>query len=153
MIAQITIADYFMGRDKKFPVSQELRDNAAETVKRVNLLLATCQLTPGIDPESKTHVASGWRPAAINDATKNSAIGSKHITGEACDIRDTPDRQIAAWCCRHLAELGRLGLWMERPQWTPTWCHWQIVPPRSGKRMFVPSSNPPLADPLEFEPT
>jgi hypothetical protein len=41
--------------------------------------------------------------------------------------------------------LQEIGLWIENPMWTPTWVHLQIVPPHSGRRIFVPSENPPLA--------
>ena len=41
--------------------------------------------------------------------------------------------------------LQEIGLWMEDPQWTPTWVHLQIVPPGSRRRVYIPSSRPPLA--------
>jgi hypothetical protein len=33
---------------------------------------------------------------------------------------------------------------MEDPQWTPTWVHLQMVPPGSHRRVYCPSSKPPM---------
>ena len=60
-------------------------------------------------------VRSGWRPKAVNAVTKNAKPNSRHITCQACDLDD--------------------GFY---------WLHVQTVPPRSNKRIFIPSSNPPL---------
>jgi hypothetical protein len=39
--------------------------------------------------------------------------------------------------------LKETGLWLEHGNWTHykggTWVHFQIVPPLSGKRIFIPS--------------
>jgi len=35
-------------------------------------------------------------------------------------------------------KLEAIGLWLEHPESTPRWCHVQIVPPASGKRVFRP---------------
>lgn len=138
-----------MGRDSAYAgeVTAGLRTNAAKTVDRVNLLLeraAAEGIEPAIDAKSASQVASGWRPRAVNEATSNAAKSSTHIVGLAVDLRDTPDRDLARWCCRNLGELEELGLYMEDPQWTPTWVHLQIVPPHSGRRVYVPSTAPAM---------
>lgn len=145
----ITQTDYFMGREVTHPeeCTDEIRDNAALTVSRVNLLLEEADLDlvePGIDEVTGTPVASGWRPRGINARTQNSATGSKHITAQACDLQDTPERRLASWCLRNLAALERIGLWMEDPQWCPTWIHLQTVPPGSGLRVYRPSAAEPM---------
>jgi hypothetical protein len=38
----------------------------------------------------------------------------------------------------NLAVLEELQLWLEHPDATPGWCHLQILPPRSGRRVFYP---------------
>ena len=129
-----------MGRDLKYPCSDEIKTNALETIKRTNEL----KLIYGIKEDI---VASGWRPSAVNDATCNAAKGSTHLTGQALDTKD-PNRRFAKWCLQNLHELEEIGLWMEDPRWTPTWVHLQTVPPRSGKRVYVPSTKPALAPPL-----
>ena len=134
----ITLDAYWKGRDTEYAneLTDEIRANAQVTVDRANELLARAG-------RSDIHsVNSGWRPMAINDATANSAARSKHLSAEAADLPDA-DRTIATWCVDNLDVLKEIGLWMEDPRWTPTWTHVQIVPPKSGKRVFIPSSAPP----------
>jgi len=128
----ITIADYFMGRDKTHgsELTDAMRADAAETVRRVNLLLKAAKWGP-------SKVSSGWRPAAINAATKGAAKASNHTLCRACDIAD-PKGDLDKWCLANLKELEKVGLWLEHPTATATWCHLQIVPPKSGKRTFLP---------------
>lgn len=127
----ISISAYYMGRDTKYP--EELtavhRTNALITVERVNALLAAF----GED----RNVNSGWRPEAINAGVPNAAKQSKHMTCQACDLSDD-DGALDAWCMQNQDELERIGLWLEHPSSTPRWCHVQIVPPRSGNRVFYP---------------
>lgn len=146
----ITRDDYWMGRDALYPaaLTDKIVDNATELLGRVNLLLAWAyndHVTPALDRRSGNHIASGWRPPAVNDATANAAHGSKHLTGEAIDLRDNGTRDLARWCLRELEALEEIGLWMEDPQWTPQWVHLQIAPPASRRRVYCPSSRPPLA--------
>lgn len=146
----ITLADYWMGRDAQYPAALTAAtiDNATLLLGRANLLLSWAyaeHITPALDARTGNHIASGWRPPAINDATSNAAAKSKHITGEAIDLRDHGTRDLARWCLKNLDALEEIGLWMEDPQWTPSWVHLQIVPPGSRRRVYCPSSKPPLA--------
>lgn len=149
-------SDYLMGRDKHYPdeLTVEVTDNIAELLGRVNLLLSWAYkdgVRPALDKVTGTHIASGWRPIAINDATANAASHSKHTTGQGIDLRDNGTRDLAQWCLDNAEDLAEVGIWMERPQWTPTWVHWQTVPPGSRRRFYVPSTKPPLAPPLRGE--
>jgi len=146
----ISEAQFFMGRDERYrdELSDEIQANARLTLERLNSALALAAaegIVPGVDPDTGTAVSSGWRPAAVNGATPNAAPNSTHIGAKACDIRDTPERELARWCLRNQDKLAAIGLWMEDPRWTPSWVHLQIVPPRSGNRVFVPSDAPALA--------
>ncbi|PPE75483.1 hypothetical protein C3942_00900 [Solimonas fluminis] len=127
----ISLPDFWMGRDKIHPkdLSQEIRDNAALTVAKVNNLLAIAKID--------AKVSSGWRPPAINAGVKGAAKKSRHMTGQAVDLAD-PKGDLDRWCLDNLAELERIGLWLEHPDATPTWCHLQTVPPGSGRRVFRP---------------
>lgn len=146
-------ADYWMGRDLTHhdELTDAIRANAAELLGRVNLLLSWAyrdNVRPALDKATGTHVASGWRPAAINDATANAAKLSKHLTGEGIDLRDTGTRDLARWCLKNLDALQEIGLWMEDPRWTgghggQNWIHLQICPPGSRRRVYVPSMKPP----------
>lgn len=142
----IDIVAYWMGRDSKYrgEWTEEIQANGAETVEQVNKLLAFAEAN-GIVRDG---VASGWRPAAVNDATSNSAALSKHLFALACDVRDE-NRALAQWCVSNKAKLVLCELWMEDPRWTPAWVHLQVVPPGSGKRIYIPSTKPPLAPALE----
>ena len=147
--------DYWMGRDATHAgdLTDAIRRNVAELLGRTNLLLAWAyndHVTPALDAHTGTHVASGWRPPAINDATANAAKASRHLTGEAIDLRDNGTRDLARWCLRNIDALEEIGLWLEDPQWTHNppgqpWVHLQIVPPGSRRRVYVPSTRPPLA--------
>lgn len=139
---QLTLKDYFMGRDKAYPaeLTPEIDANAAIVVERANQLLTYAQIN-GVEiednPKTGTPVSSGWRPAAINKATANAAPRSKHMTGQAIDVYD-PEGELDDWCMENLDKLTSLELWLEHPSATKGWCHLQILPPRSDKRVFYP---------------
>lgn len=109
-------------------LTAELKANAVESMRRVNLLLVRAGFT-------KRDATSGWRPPVVNAATPGAAPTSKHMQCLAIDIEDE-DKALQQWCMAHQDVLEELGLWMEHPRDTPTWCHLQIVPPGSGKRVF-----------------
>lgn len=149
-MSQIKPSDFWMGRDitHASDLTDEIQRNGADTIEKVNLLLALAAedgIHPGIDEITKTHVASGWRPPAINDRTANAVKGtSKHVLGLACDVEDQTDRRLAVWVCRHLKDAERIGLYFEDPRWTAGrtnsdgWVHMQTVPPTSGRRIYIP---------------
>jgi len=115
--------------------------NAVALLVAVNELLKAAA-ADGVEPIG---VASGWRPLAINEKTANSGKHSRHITGQAVDLLDHPDRRLARWCLQNLGKLEELSLYAEDPRWTPTWVHLQIIPPGSGRRVYVPSLAPAMA--------
>lgn len=140
----ITLADYFMGRRELHPLecSPGIEREAIRTVDLVGKLLVQAQ-TYGVtlerNPRTGTLVASGWRPPAVNCATPGAAPNSKHMTGQALDIYDA-DGDLDEWLMtgEGQAALKALGLWMEHPAATKSWCHLQTIPPRSGNRVFYP---------------
>lgn len=66
-----------------------------------------------------------------------SAMGSSHLYGCAIDIADA-DGELKAWLLKNQSKLVELGLWMEHPDSTKTWCHLQTIRPKSGNRFFRP---------------
>lgn len=135
----IMLADYFMGRDVDpryaAELSNEIRTNATETVRRANVLLSRYYAA---QPDAeRARVTSGWRPKAVNASISNAAPRSRHMTGQAIDLSD-PEGDLDAWCMDNLDILAGCGLWLESPASTKGWCHVQTVPPRSGSRVFFP---------------
>lgn len=127
----LSLSDYFMGRDVKFPheLTPEIQDNAAKTVAKASELLAAF----GEDRK----VTSGWRPTSINAATPGAAKKSNHMYGLAVDLEDA-DGRLGKWCIDNIERLIEIGLWMESKASTPSWVHVQTVAPRSGHRIFSP---------------
>lgn len=89
------------------------------------------------NPLTKTEVSGqtlgGFRPQKCAQG----APMSNHKQGLAVDVYD-PHNEIDAWCMAHLDVLEACGIWIEHPDATPHWSHWQCVPPRSGRRVFNP---------------
>lgn len=75
----------------------------------------------------------GFRP---QDTTVGAKL-SKHKEGLAVDLYD-PYGSIDAWCMANLDVLAECGIWIEHPEKTTGWSHWQCVPPKSGNRAFYP---------------
>lgn len=142
----ITLTDYWMGRDELHggELTDELRANAAETVRRYNVLAEIYEKATG--NTAPRRVTSGWRPKSINDATIGAAKGSKHLTCQAIDVDD--NGPMDRWCFEHPEKLAEVGLWQEHPGWTDGWCHLQTVPPRGGARYrtFIPNENDPMTE-------
>jgi len=133
----ITLQAYWMGRDTQYAeeLTDEIRANAQATVDKANELLARAG-------RSDIHtVNSGWRPKTVNESTANSGSQSRHITAEAVDLPDR-DRTLATWCADNLDIARELGIYYEDFRWTPTWVHMQIVPPKSNKVVYIPSTAP-----------
>jgi hypothetical protein len=140
----ITIADYWMGRDAKYPLAMTLDiDKHARLMVELANSLITRLVAAGIqlktNPTTGTIVSSGWRPPAVNSGTPGAAVNSKHMTGQAVDLYD-PDGDIDDWLMTEAGQsaLTQIGLWMEHPSATKGWSHVQSLPPRSGRRVFFP---------------
>lgn len=118
-----------MGRDAQYPLTPEMEQNLTKLLTAINKL-RTAYGKP-------MYVSSGYRPAAINASVAGAAKKSNHMVCLAVDFKDA-DRQISKWCLQNLSKLEEYGLWMEAPLSTPTWTHLQVVPPKSGKRVFNP---------------
>lgn len=125
----ISASEVLMGRDKKNPLTSELKEN-------LEMLLAALNKFRVIYGKPMI-VSSGYRPPEINVNTKGAAKHSNHMICLACDFKDE-DGSLDKYCMDNLAVLEKCGLWLESPKSTPNWCHLQCVPPKSGKRVFIP---------------
>jgi hypothetical protein len=125
----ITLDEYLMGRHAKYPLTQEMRENAIDLLRRVNGFLLAVP-----DPLI-WQVSSGYRPPEINAKTPGAAKLSLHQTCQAVDIVD--DGRLTRWAQQFaLHQLMVAELYMEHPRDTPAWCHLQSKPPKSGNRIF-----------------
>lgn len=139
----LTVKKLLNGYDEsiqfKKEITPELLDNLEKTANTINEFLKFVGVV-----ESKIIVNSGWRPLAVNEATANSAKKSNHILGLAVDLADPQNNFFKAFMTdENLSKAQELGIYFENPLHTKTWVHLQIVPPKSGNRVFVASSNPP----------
>lgn len=127
----ITKDELLMGRDKSYPneYTKEISDNLDKLLAAMNQVRAAYG--------APMRVTSGWRPAAINGAIPNAAKRSNHMMGLAVDISDR-DGKLRGWVLDNLALMQQLGIYIEDFRWTSTWVHFQVVPTRSGKRIFIP---------------
>lgn len=82
-------------------------------------------------------VTSGVRSMEDQMRINPSAPKSNHLLGLAVDISD-PDSKLWSWCMLNMPLMEQLGVYFEDKNATPTWVHFQIVPPKSGKRIFKP---------------
>jgi hypothetical protein len=152
---QVTWAQYFLGRDVAYSaeLTLEIRRNAQRTIEVTNAVLEA-MAADGVELAG-VHVASGWRPSAVNlalEKTANAAQHSPHLLALATDLGDLPDRRLCRWALANPAKLYAAGVRaIERPQWTPTWLHIQTIAPASGHFLFIPSTKPPLVASLPGE--
>jgi hypothetical protein len=146
----LTLSDYFKLHGR--PADSALVSNAELLLAKVNALLeeaAADGVSPGTDQISGNAIPSGYRSPGANARTANAATNSTHLTCEGIDVQDlVHGRPLAVWCCKNQDLLERLGLYMEDPRWTAgrtrtdPWVHLQDRAPRSGKRIYVPSTAP-----------
>lgn len=133
----ITKEDLLMGRDKIYP--SEYTAEVSANLDRTVILVNKIQDAYG----KQLKVNSGWRSASINGATPGAAMHSNHMLGLACDFEDASG-DLMRWTLANLDLMKELGAYMEDWRWTPTWTHYQPVPPKSGNRIFIPSAAPAI---------
>lgn len=137
-IEPITKENLLMERDKQYP--QDYTEEISQNLDKLLIIINKIQDAYG----KKFKINSGWRPPSINENTPGAAAKSRHMIGLAVDIADT-DGAIMNWVLNNLALMKELGVYLEDWRWTPTWTHFQIVPPKSGNRILIPSTAPALA--------
>ena len=130
----ISMKELLMGRQTEAQLTPEQAANAKILLERIN----------------KVRALYG-KPMKVNDGIRvvqgSGSPTSWHFKGAAIDLDDDDAGTLWKWVWEHRAEIAKIGLWMEHPCWTHnkkhgTWMHFQIFPPKSGKRFFVPSSEP-----------
>jgi len=118
---------------QNYPTSTQIENNLDTLLKRMNVI-REAYAKPMI-------VTSGLRSDAkqleLIIKGLSQARKSNHLVGAACDILDK-DGELGKWCLKNEELLAETGLWCEHPKASPGWVHFQIFPPNSGKRFFLP---------------
>ena len=132
----ISLIDYWQDRQDTYADEWtfEVKENAAELITRVNLLLKDLKVTT-------TRIISGWRPREINQRI-GGAPRSYPITGQAVDLRDNEGQDLSKVLISNKHLLHRHQLWMENPSFTrgnTNWVHLDIgTRPEIDLRVFNP---------------
>lgn len=134
----ITKEDLLMGRDKEAP--EEYTDSVSQNLDRLVVAINKIQEVYG----KQFTINSGWRTSSVNKSIPNAAPKSKHMEGLAVDISDR-EGEVMKWTLENLQLMKDVGVYMEDWRWTPTWTHYQIISPKSGNRIFIPSNTPAIA--------
>lgn len=122
----LTATEYLMGRCKQEDLPETLNENMEQLLSTVNGLLA--------EFGAYRRINSGYRRQKDNAAAGGS-LGSAHLTCEAVDLEDK-DGELKRFC--NVEVLEKWDLFMEHPSKSPSWCHLQVRPVRSGNRIFYP---------------
>lgn len=112
-----------------YPTTQEQSENLNTLLQILNTIRAAYG-KPMI-------ITSGLRSEADQARINPSAPKSKHLLGQAADVSDK-DGSFWAWCMDNMHLMEQLDVHFESKDSTPTWTHIQTVPPKSGKRIFLP---------------
>lgn len=134
-MAHFSKSEILMGRIVEQDLPSESQSNLATLVERLNLFFENYS--------GPIAVSSGYR-----DPSHNAMIGgapkSQHMICGAVDLADSSGK-VWQYCLDNLGKAKSIGLWFEDRRWTLSWTHCQIVAPKSGKRIFVPNTKPPVA--------
>lgn len=126
----VTSSGRYPERAKSKELTDEVKANAEELLKRVNAALKEL----GIE---KASVSSGFRPSDANKAT-GGAKRSAHMSGKAIDIIDDKNQSICKKFTK--AVLEKHNLWREDSDYTKgkwsNWCHLDYVERKN--RVFKP---------------
>ncbi|MBO7730988.1 MAG: hypothetical protein J6S67_00495 [Methanobrevibacter sp.] len=83
------------------------------------------------------YASSCLRSLADQKRINPKAMGSSHLYGCSVDVAD-PDGKLAKWVKANKKKLEECGLWVENPEKTPGWVHFQTLAPKSMNRFFNP---------------
>lgn len=112
---------------KKYDLTDEIRANLEDLLVRLNKVRVVWG-HPMI-------ITSGLRSVADQQRINPKAPKSRHLEGNAADVLDQ-DGAFNQWCIDNQKLLAEVGLWCETR--VGPWQHLQRVPPKSGRRFFIP---------------
>lgn len=84
-------------------------------------------------------VTSGFRSQEDEKRIDPAHPNSLHTMGLAVDIEDPdPERRLWNWCIERMDFLIEVGAWLEDRLYSKNHVHFQVFPPASGNRVFIP---------------
>lgn len=115
-----------------YTTTPEIDANLSVLLERLNKVRVAwgnpMTVTSGLRSESQ-------QEALIKSGASN-AHKSKHLIGAAADIAD--EDGFKDWVKASMSLMEEIGFWFEDFDHTPGWVHFQILPPASGSRVFIP---------------
>jgi hypothetical protein len=121
--------------------NKEHLENLEELLVKLNHLRAAygkpLRVTSGYRSMER-HLAI-YAAKGITDQSKI-PMQSRHLYGFAADLVPIEDdiKHLHDWVNQNVKLMEEIGLFMEAFEYTAQWCHFQSVPPKSGKRFFKP---------------
>lgn len=112
------------------------REQSVNIVKLADTYLAICTLF-----KQPPRITSGYRSLdeqvdLYRRMGKKAPMGSAHCKAAAMDLAD--EFGLIYETLSQPENLLKHGIYLEHKSATPTWCHVQIIPPVSGRRIFYP---------------
>lgn len=133
----ITMKELLNKKYKLEDQPQDIQDNLNILLEKVNKIRQLwgkpMSVTSGLR-SMEDHLRI-YAQKGITDKSKI-PMKSKHLYGQAVDIYD-PDLSLTEWLKENDSQILKdVGLWCE--EGNKNWVHFQIVPPKSGNRWFLP---------------
>lgn len=133
----ITINELLSNQASFDSLDKKVQDNLKELHKRINIvrlaygkpMIVTSGLRT-LKHHLEIYARKGIYPPKV-------PMKSNHLSGRAVDFSDA-DGKLKAWVKDNIKLMEEVGLWLEDFSATKTWCHFQINPPKSGNRFFLP---------------
>ena len=116
-----------------YPTTPEIDANLAILLEKINQVRKAWGVPMIVD----SGLRSAEQQQQLIAEGKSNAPKSKHLTGQAVDIADK-NGELKKWVLENMPLMEQIGFWFEDFNSTPSWVHFQIVPPASGKRIFIP---------------
>lgn len=133
----ITIDELLSNQASFDSLDKKVQDNLKELHKRINIvrlaygkpMIVTSGLRT-LKHHLDIYARKGIYPPKV-------PMKSNHLSGRAVDFADA-NGELKKWVKANIKLMEEVGLWLEDFSATKTWCHFQINPPKSGNRFFLP---------------
>ena len=134
----ITLSELLKGKCSLSELDEATKKNLYELLDKINKVRDRYGYPMIVTSGYRTieHHLEIYKKKGITDKSRI-PMKSNHLTGCAVDISD-PNGKLQKWCLNNVKILESIGLWIEHFSATKTWVHFQIVPPKSGNRFFMP---------------